>query len=72
MAPTELDRLRFDIELAIKLDTFVPRSRRQRSDWAQHVAEKIAERLRERWEFTPKPGIPLGPGFMSGMKRREE
>jgi hypothetical protein len=66
---TEFDHLRFDIELAIKLDTFVPRSKRERSEWADQVAGKIAERLRKHWEFTRKPGIELGPGFMSGMPK---
>lgn len=56
----DFDALRFDIEFAIKQDAFVPTTKRARSEWAEHAAEKIAELLRQRWEFTRKPGIPLG------------
>jgi hypothetical protein len=56
----EFDQLLFDIELAIKADTYVPTTRRARTEWAEHAAERIAERLRQHWEFTRKPGIPLG------------
>lgn len=52
----DFDDLRFDILLEIKLDTFVPTSKRARSEWAEHAAGKIAERLRRGWEFTRKPG----------------
>jgi hypothetical protein len=63
------DELRFDIEFAIGFDTFVPTSRRARSEWAEHAAGKIAERLRRHWEFTRKPGIQPGPSFpMTGPK----
>lgn len=58
----EFDHLRFDIEFAIKFDTFVPTTRRERSEWAERVADKIAERLRQGWEFKRKPGIEKGPG----------
>ena len=63
---SDFDALRFDIELAIKLDTFVPRSKRDRSQWAEHVFEKIAERLRQHWEFKHKPGLTLGPSAPMG------
>lgn len=66
---TEFDELRFDIELAIKLDAGVPKTRRDRSEWAEYVSGKIAARLRERWEFKHKPGIQPGPSFMHGMGR---
>lgn len=63
------DELRFDIKFAISFDTFVPTSRRARSEWAEHAAGKIAERLRQHWEFKRKPGIQPGPSFpMTGPK----
>jgi hypothetical protein len=68
----EFDHLRFDIQLAIQLDTFVPRSKRELGEWAEKVAGKIGERLRKHWDFTHKPGIPLGPGFMSGMNLKKD
>jgi len=55
----DFEALRFDIVLAIKLDTFVPTTRRARSEWADHVARAIAERLVKGWEFTRKPGLPV-------------
>lgn len=64
----DLDPLAFDILLAIKLDTFVPTSKRARSEWAEHVAEKIAARLRQGWELTRKPGIEKGPSAMAQMR----
>jgi hypothetical protein len=64
---TEFDDLRFDIVLAIKLDAAVPTSKRARSEWAGYVAGKIAERLRQQWEFKKKPGVVLGPSFMSRL-----
>ena len=60
----DFDSLRFDIELAIKLDAAVPTSKRARGEWAEYVAGKIAERLRAHWEFTRKPGIALGPAAL--------
>ncbi len=59
----EFDHLRFDIRFAISHDTYVPISRQMRSEWTDHAARKIAERLREHWEFKRKPGIQSGPGF---------
>ena len=57
----EIDDLAFEIKLAITLHTFVPTTRRARSEWADHASKVIAERLRLRWTFTQKPGLPLCP-----------
>ena len=64
----EFDDLRFDILLAIKLDTFVPTSKRARSEWAEHAAGKIAERLRQGWEFMRKPEVYSGPTYFPEIK----
>jgi hypothetical protein len=69
---TEFDHLRFDIQLAIPLDTSVPRPKQERGEWAEKVSERIAERLRKHWEFTRKPGIDLGPSFSSGMGLKKD
>jgi hypothetical protein len=55
----DFDSLCFDIELAIKLDGAVPRSKRDRSEWAEYVAGKIAARLRRNWDFIHKPAIEV-------------
>lgn len=65
---SEFDHLRFDIEFAIKFDTFVPTTGRERSEWAEQASGKIAERLRRGWGFKRKAGVEKGPGFMSGLE----
>lgn len=64
------DHLSFDILRAIQ-GMGVPRSKRERSEWAERVSGKIAERLREGWEMKRKVSPPapdeyrnrnMGPG----------
>jgi hypothetical protein len=66
---TEFDELRFTILMAVK-DTGVPTSKRARSEWAERVSAVIAEHLRQRWEFTRKPGLKVGPSAMVGMPKK--
>ena len=61
------DPLEFDIAYAIKHDTFVPTTRRARSEWADHAAERIAARLRLIWDMERKEAPPLEPGAMRSM-----
>jgi hypothetical protein len=67
----DFDYLRFDIEFVIKQDAFVPTTKRARSEWAEHAAGKIAERLRQGWEFKRKMPVQQ-PGSSFPVTARKD